>query len=285
MARKIIGHKSVGYYIWKLFKYLSLCFFTFVAVIPVISCFITAFKTDAEYKSTNVMTLPENWLNFSNFSSAFKTANMGQAFINSFIVLVCVLIGSVLIGTQLAYVLNRFQFFGNAIIRNLFLFAALLPGVAMQISVYDIMRNLGFINHLYGYIIMMMGTDVISIYIFIQFMENISTSLDESAIIDGASYWKIYWKIMLPLLKPAIVTSMILKGVGTYNEYYSANLYLQSKELRTVAISLYSFTGPLGSRYNLICAGVIISLLPALIVFVLCQKQIYNGITAGAVKG
>lgn len=285
MAQKIIGHKSVGYYIWKFFKYLSLCFFTFVAVIPVISCFITAFKTDAEYKSTNVMTLPENWFNFSNFSTAFKTANMGQAFINSFIVLVCVLIGSVLIGTQLAYVLNRFQFFGNALIRNLFLFASLLPGVAMQISVYDIMRNLGFINHLYGYIIMMMGTDVISIYIFIQFMENISTSLDESAIIDGASYMKIYWKIILPLLKPAIVTSMILKGVGTYNEYYSANLYLQSKELRTVAISLYSFTGPLGSRYNLICSGVIISLLPALIVFILCQKQIYNGITAGAVKG
>ena len=78
---------------------------------------------------------------------------------------------------------------------------------------------------------------------------------------------------------------MILKGVGCYNEYYSANLYLQSEKLRTVAISLYTFTGPMGSRYNLICAGVIISLIPALIVFLLCQKQIYTGITAGAVKG
>ena len=210
---------------------------------------------------------------------------MGQAFVNSIIILIFVLIGSVLVGTQLAYVLNRFKFMGNTLIRNLFLFASLLPGVAMQISVYNIMQQLGFINHLYGYIIMMMGTDVIAIYIFIQFMENISTSLDESAFIDGASYMTIYWKIILPLLKPAIVTSLILKGVSTYNEYYSANLYLHTKELRTVAISLFSFTGPIGSRYNLICAGVIISLLPALIVFILCQKQIYNGITAGAVKG
>ena len=95
----------------------------------------------------------------------------------------------------------------------------------MQVTIYKIMGTLGFINHLYGYIIMMMGTDVISIYIFIQYMENIPVSLDESAIIDGASYFKIYWKIMLPLLKPAIVTSMVLKGVSTYNEYYAASLY------------------------------------------------------------
>ena len=260
-------------------------FFGFVAVIPVVSCVITAFKTSEEYQSTNVMTLPESWLNFDNFIKAYQAANMGRAFINSLIVMVCVLVVSIIVGTQLAYVLNRFKFPGNTLIRNLFLFASLLPGVAMQVTVYNIMSSLGFINHLYGYIIMMCGTDVISIYIFIQFMENIPVSLDESAIIDGASYFTIYWKIMLPLLKPAIVTSCILKGVGVYNEYYAANLYLQDKDLHTIATSLYTFVGPMGSQYNLICAGVIISLLPALIVFIIFQKQIYSGITAGAVKG
>lgn len=278
-------HYSVGQVVWIVVKYFSLIFFSFVAVVPIISCVITAFKTEAEYRSTNVMTLPQNWFNFNNFVEAFQRANMGRAFLNSLIVMLCVLIGSVIIGTQLAYVLNRFHFPGNGLIRNLFLFASLLPGVAMQVTVYQIMRNLDFINHLYGYIIMMMGTDVISIYIFIQFMENIPTSLDESAIIDGASYWKIYWNIMLPLLKPAVVTACILKGVSVYNEYYAASLYLTKPNLKTVAISLYTFTGPLGSQYNLICAGVIISLLPALLVFLLCQKQIYSGITAGAVKG
>lgn len=278
-------HYTVGAVVWGIVKYASLIFFSLVAVVPIASCVITAFKTEEEYKSTNVMTLPESWLNFDNFIDAFQRAHMGRAFINSAIVMVFVLIGAVLIGTQLAYVLNRFKFPGNGLIRNLFLFASLLPGVAMQVTVYQIMHDLGFINHLYGYIIMMMGTDIISIYIFIQYMENIPISLDESAIIDGASYFKIYWKIMLPLLKPAIVTSCILKGVAVYNEYYSANLYLNKAELKTIAISLYTFTGPLGSQYNLICAGVIISLLPALIVFILCQKQIYSGITAGAVKG
>lgn len=285
MAAKHVKHYSAGQFIWIICKYFSLVFFTFVAILPIVSCVITAFKTEEEYKATNVMTLPESWLNFSNFTKAFDMANMGRAFLNSTIVLICVLIGAIIIGTQLAYVLNRFKFPGNGLVRNLFLFATLLPGIAMQVSVYKVMGNFGFINHLYGYIILMMGTDVISIYIFIQFMENISVSLDESAIIDGASYAKIYSRIIFPLLKPAIVTSMILKGVATYNEYYYARLYLQDKKLNTVAQSLFTFTGPLGSRYNLICAGVIISLLPALIVFIVCQKQIYNGITAGAVKG
>lgn len=284
-APKRRKHYTIGGIIWIIVEYASLIFFGLCAVVPLVSCLITAFKTNEEYQSTNVMTPPESWLNFDNFVKAFQTANMGRAFLNSVIVMVCVLLVSVIIGTQMAYVLDRFKFPGNGLIRNLFLIASLLPAVAMQVTVYDIMTQLHFVNKLYGYIIMMCGTDVISIYIFIQFMENIPKSLDESAIIDGASYWTIYWKIMLPLLKPAIVTACILKGVGVYNEYYCANLYLMDKNIRTMAVSLYTFVGPMGSQYNLICAGVIISLLPALIVFILCQKQIYSGIAAGAVKG
>lgn len=213
---------SIGSIVWGVLKYVILIFFSLAAVIPIISCVITSFKTETEYQSTNVMTLPKSFLNFSNYVKAFIDANMGHAFINSVIVMVCVLIVSVFIGTQLAYVLDRFKFPGNKLIRNLFMVASLLPAVAMQVTVFNIMSYFNLVDHLYGYIIMSCGTDVISIYIFIQFMENISVSLDESAIVDGASYWTIYWKIILPLLKPAIVTACILKGVGIYNEYYSA---------------------------------------------------------------
>ena len=208
--------KSVGYIVATILKYVSLVFFSLCAIVPIVSCVITAFKTDTEYNTTNVMELPGSWLNFDNFVNAFKQANMLLALFFSFIsvfnfsiiVLFFVLLGSILIGTQLAYVLNRFKFPGNGFIRNLFTFAALLPGVAMQVAVYEIMLQLNLVNTLYGYIILMMGTDVISIYIFIQYFENLSPSLDESAIIDGASYFTIYRKILLPLLKPAIVTAV-----------------------------------------------------------------------------
>jgi multiple sugar transport system permease protein len=268
------------------FKYISLALAAFLAVVPIVVCFTTAFKTKEEYQSSGVMVMPKNWLNFDNFFDAWQKANMGVAFLNSFLILVFVLGGSILVGTMLAYILSRFKFRGNNLIRNLFLFASLIPGIAMQVTVYHIMYQLAFIDKLYGYIILLLGTDVISLYIFIQYFENIPKSLDESAIIDGATYFQIFFRILFPLLKPAIVTVMILKGVSTYNEYYMSNLYLQSKDrLVTVATSLYKFTGPLGSQYNLICAGVIITIIPALLIFLLCQRQIYAGLTMGAVKG
>lgn len=267
-------------------KYFTLILGGFISVLPIVVCVITAFKTPEEYASTNVMTLPKSWFYFENFIQAWKQANMGLAFRNSIIILVCVLAGSIMTGSMLAYVLSRFKFKGNGLVRNMFLFASLLPGIAMQVSVYQIMYSLGWINFLPGYIIMMCGTDIISIYIFIQFFENIPDSLDESAIMDGCTYFGVFFRILFPLLKPAIVTVMILKGVGVYNEYYTASLYLQDKNrLVTVATSLFKFTGPLGNQYNYICAGVIITMLPALLVFILCQKQIYGGLAAGAVKG
>ncbi len=272
--------------LWAIVKYVTLVFGAFVSVLPVVVCVITAFKSSEEYAETNVMTLPKSWTYFENFVQAWKQANMALAFRNSIIILICVLFFSILTGSMLAYILNRFKFPGNGLIRNLFLFASLLPGIAMQVSVYQIMYSLGWINSLFGYIVLMCGTDVISIYIFIQFFENISVSLDEAAIMDGCTYFGVFFRILLPLLKPAIITVMILKGVGVYNEYYMANLYLQNKnQFVTVATSLFKFTGPLGNQYNYICAGVILTMLPALIVFILCQKQIYGGLAQGAVKG
>ena len=100
-------------------KYFSLIFFSFVAVLPVVSCVITAFKPEKEYNSTNVMDMPSSWTYFENFKEAFVKANMGRGFINSTIILVCVLLISTIIGTQLAYVLDRFAFPGNKIIRSL----------------------------------------------------------------------------------------------------------------------------------------------------------------------
>lgn len=278
--------KRIENFVLVVLKYFALCLGAFISVVPVVVCFITAFKTNDEYATTNVMTLPKSWLYFENFKIAWTKAKMLVAFRNTGIVMVCVICGSIMIGAMLAYVLSRFKFPGNALIRNLFLFASLIPAVATQVTVYQIMYSLNLINHLYGYIIAMLGTDIISIYIFIQFFENLPVSLDESAIMDGCTYFGVFFKILLPLLKPAVVTCMILKGVSTYNEYYMSSLYLQDKsKLVTVSTSLYTFTGPYGSQYNYICAGVIITIIPLLIIFIFCQKHIYSGLAMGAVKG
>ena len=285
MRTKTLAAQKTRQLVVNILKYVLLLFASFVALVPLVSCVITAFKTNEEYASTNVMVLPQSWLNFDNFVEAWKQANTGSAFLNSFMILICVLVGSVMISAMLAYVLNRFQFPGNSLIRTLFTIATLIPGIASQVTVYQIMDSLHLVNTMHGYIILMLGTDVITIYIFLQFFENLSVNLDESAIMDGCSYFGAFFRILFPLLKPAIVTSAILKGVSTYNEYYMAGLYLQDKtRYQVVSTALYVFTGPMGSQYNYICAGVLITIIPALIIFLLCQDQIYSGLAAGAVK-
>lgn len=225
----------IGAVLLGIVKYFLLILTSVVCLVPVVVCVFTAFKTDEEYASTSVLTLPKTFLRFENFKVAIERADMLKCFLNTGVVLVFVLVLSIFISAMLAYILNRFKFPGNNLIRNLFLFASLLPGIATQVTVYQIMYQLGLINHLYGYIIVLCGTDIISIYIFLQFFENLPRSLDESAILDGCTYFGVFFKILFPLLKPAIVTSCLLKGVSVYNEYYMSNLYLTKPELRTIS--------------------------------------------------
>jgi multiple sugar transport system permease protein len=269
----------------RVLEYIALLLAAFIALLPIVSSFMISFKTGEEYGSTNAMTPPQNWLNFGNYEQVWTEGNMLQAFATSFLVVIVVVIVSVLMGSMLAYVLNRFRFPGNNLIRNLFMIATLIPGIAMQVTTYQIMQQLGLINSLLGYIILLSGTDVISIYIFLQYFENLDTALDESAVLEGCTYFGVFFKILMPLLKPAMITVTILKGVGVYNEYYNANLYLQSNKYRTISTALYSFSGPYKSSYNIICAGVLMTLVPALIIFLIFQKQVYAGLASGSVKG
>ena len=277
--------RSIGGMIFDVFKYVSLILASIVALVPVCVCILTAFKTNEEWETTSVLDLPASFAYFENFKIAFEQANMLRCFANTAMVLLVVLTVSVFTGSMLAYALNRFKFPGRGLVESLFLFASLLPGIAMQVTIYQIMYNLGLINHLYGYMIVLMGTDIISIYIFLQFFENLPVSLDESAIIDGCTYFGVFFRILFPLLKPAIMTSLVLKGVSVYNEYYASNLYLQRPELKTISTALYTFTGPYGNQYNYICAGVLITIIPILVFFLVFQKQVYSGMASGAVKG
>lgn len=277
--------KSLLGTVFDVLKYVILALASVVAVGPVVVCVFTAFKTEDEYTHGSVLELPHSFFYLDNFKEAITKANMLRCFFNTIVVLIVVLVCSVFISAMLAYILNRFRFPGRGLVESLFLFASLLPGIAMQVTIYQIMYSLGLINHLYGYMIVLMGTDIISIYLFVQFFENLPMSLDESATMDGCTYFGVFFKILFPLLKPAIMTTLVLKGVSVYNEYYASNLYLQRPELRTISTALYTFTGPYGSKYNYICAGVLITILPLLVFFLIFQKQVYSGMAAGAVKG
>lgn len=265
-------------------KYISLLLGTFAALFPIIVVFLASLKTSPEFAGSGALAVPENWLNFTNYSRVFIEGKMLRGFMNTAIMLAFSVVGAILFGTMIAYVLSRFRFAGSKVIMALFLIATLIPGVTTQVATFKIINSLGLFNTMAAPIVLYVGTDIIAIYVFLQFLNRISMSLDESAMLDGASYFTIYSKIIMPLMKPAIATIIIIKGVSIYNDFYIPFLYMPKADLLVISTTLFKFIGPYGSQWEVICAGIIITILPSLIIFLTLQKYIYNGYAQGAEK-
>lgn len=265
-------------------KYLFLIALVLVFIIPILTVFFAAFKTGEEYGTTSVLALPNSFLNLDNFIQAFNDGNMLNGFKNTVIILVFSLIGAILSGSMAAYIFSRFKTKVSKFVNGMFLVAVMIPGIATQVATFQIVSALGLFNTRLAPIILYLGTDIMTIYIFLQFLDNISVSLDESAIIDGANYFQIFFKIILPLLSPAIITVLITKGVGIYNDFYTPFLYTPKADLLTLSTTLFKFKGPFGSHWEVISAGIIVVMIPTLIVFLTLQKQIYSGLVSGSVK-
>lgn len=263
-------------------KYSSLVIGAVVTLLPLTVIFIASFKSSQEFGQTGPFDAPASWFNLDNYITAFQQGGMVEGFVNTTIVLVVSLAGTILIGTMAAYAIDRFSFRGRKLVVALFLIATLIPGVTSQVATFQIINWLGLYNSMGALILLFLGTDIISIYIFIQFMQSIPISLDEAAMLDGANRWTIYWRVILPLLKPAIATVVIIKGIAIYNEFYLPFLYLPSKGL--ISTSLFRFKGPFGAHWEIIAAGTILVIVPTLIVFLFLQRWIYRGLVAGAVK-
>jgi multiple sugar transport system permease protein len=245
--------------------------------------FIASFKNENEFYNTPIYSLPGS-LNLQNFADAFTGGQMLQGFLNTTIILVISCVGTIIIGSMTAYVLSRFNFRFNSVISSLFLLAALIPTVSTNVATFQIINFFHLFNTMGSNIILFLGTDVISIYIFLQFLNGIPKDLDEAALIDGASFFQIYRTVILPLLKPAIATVLIIKAVAIYNDFYTPFLYMPAKGLGTISTSLFRFIGPYNAHWEVICAGVVITIIPTLLVFLFLQKYIYNGLIQGSVK-
>lgn len=269
--------------IFAILKYAVLVIACLIVFIPLVVVFLGSFKNNTEFLSSNVFALPQK-LEWNNYKTAFMDGNVLLGLKNTGIILVISCIGTIITGTMTAYVVQRFNTLFGKIMKGAFLVATLFPNIAMQVTVYRIMNSFHLVGHMAAPIILYIGTDIISIYIFIQFLNNISYSLDESAIMDGASYFTVYLKIILPLLKPAIATVLTIKMISIYNDFYTPQLYMPSEKLAVVSTALYRFIGPYGAKWEIIFAGIVICIIPTLIIFLCLQKQIYAGLVNGSVK-
>jgi ABC-type glycerol-3-phosphate transport system permease component len=265
--------------------YLSLIAATLVVLLPLAVVLLTSLKSEKEMANTSgALELPHDLLNFHNYVTAFQDGEMLSAFTNTAIILVVSVGGTVLIGSMTAYAIDRFTFRFKKLVVALFLTAALVPGVTTQVATFQIVNSFGMFDSLWAPIALYMGTDIVSIYIFLQFVRSIPVSLDESARLDGANAFTIYRKIIFPLLKPATATVVIVKGITVYNDFYIPFLYMPSEDLGVISTSLFRFRGPYAAHWEVISAGAVLVILPTLIVFLSLQRFIYNGFMRGATR-
>ncbi|MCL6442976.1 MAG: carbohydrate ABC transporter permease [Alicyclobacillus sp.] len=274
---------NAGRVLWQIIKYASLVFWGLVVLFPpyVVAC--AALKTDVEYNQTNLLQWPAH-LAWSNFALAFQQGDFGLAFFNTAFIVVLSLIGNIILGTMVAYVLGRFDFKLKKLVLFAYLIVVFIPQITTQVATFGVIKNLGLFDTRFAAILLYLGTDVVQIYIYLQFVNKIPVALDEAAMLEGASYFRIYRTIIFPLMKPAIATAVILKTIAIYNDMFTPYLYMPSENLGTVSTSLMRFTGPFSAHWNLICAAVLMIAIPTIILFLILQRYIFSGIVAGSVK-
>jgi len=265
-----------------IFKYTVLTIGAIVALLPLLVVLIGSMKSNEEFLTSSVLSLPKS-LDFSNYKTAFVDGQMLIGFKNTFFIFIISMVGKLTLSSMFAYAFNRFDFKFKKLILALFMTAMLIPSITSQVATFQIIVGMGLYDTIWSVILLNLGTDVISLYIFMQYLDEIPISLDEAAYLDGASYFQIFWHVILPNLKAPIVTMLIISGVGVYNDFYNPFLYMPSRDLKVISTALFAFKGPYGTNWPVILAGVMIVILPILLLFLFLQKYIYNGVT-GSVK-
>jgi ABC-type glycerol-3-phosphate transport system permease component len=222
---------------------------------------------------------------FSNYVDAWVNADIGRYFLNSVVVSVGGVIIVVLTTSTMGYVLGRYSFPGKRVVIAGLVALAILPQGYTIIPIYDLIQQLNLDGTLFGIIIAESGqAHIVQLLLYAGFFRQLPNALEESAKIDGASYFRIFFTIFLPLAAPATATVIILQFIASWNDFLlPLVLTLSQPDLQTLAVAVYSFQGENATDYAQMTAASTISLLPVIVVFLFLQRHFVEGL-AGAVK-
>lgn len=264
-------------------QYLILFLLVAIVLVPLSIIVLSAFKTQSEIAQGTVFAFPQT-LNIGNFVDSFKKAKILLALKNTFIITGTSVILNVIIGGMVSYIIARFDFRAKKLVIGVFLVAMIIPFTTIEVARFSIIKNLGLYNTLWAPILIYVGADIMQIFVYKQFIDKIPVSLDESAMLDGASYFTIFSKIIFPLVIPAALTVAIIKFVEISNDMYVPYLYIPSDKFRTLSTTLMIFQGDRSLDWGNLSAGMILVIVPSLVIYFVFQKYIFSGLVSGASK-
>jgi len=266
---------------WKIFIYvIALIMVAFMAY-PLIWMIYSSLKTNREI-FLFPFSLP-NKICLDNWIQAWRMGNLGHYFINSIFVTSVSVVLIVFLSSMAGYAFARLKFKGRDFFFYTFLLGLILPVQIVVIPLFAFFNKIGLLNTYFALIFPYSSWGLaLSIYIFRSFFLTLPEEIADAAKIDGCSSFSLYWRIMLPLIRPALVTIVILQSINVWNEFLLALLFIYDDELKTLPVGLLAFYGYHNIDYKLIFSALSLTTIPILIFYFIFQKQIVSGLTTGA---
>jgi raffinose/stachyose/melibiose transport system permease protein len=225
-------------------------------------------------------------IEFGNFPTAWSEGHFGMYFLNSIFYTVTVVTGIVLIASLAAYAFSRLRFPGKNIFFYMFILAMMIPLPGSFVPLVVLMNKLQLVNTRIGYILCMINVGLsVSILLLKTFFDKMPSDLEDAARIDGCGSLGIWWHVALPLARPAIAVVVIFNSLTVWNEFILANLLLTDDSLMTLQTGLYKFQGPNLANYPVLMAGLTMSAIPIIMIYLFMQKHIVKGLSTGDFVG
>lgn len=269
-------------------KHFLLVFFGIIMIYPVLWMISGSFKNETEILSGSLSLLPNNF-NFDNFIRGWKGFG-GISFItyfkNSFWITIIATIGTVVSSACVAYAFSRIKFKGRKLLFSLMIMSMMLPGQIIMISQYLIYNRIGWVGTTLPLIVPFFFGSAFFIYQMMQFMVSIPKDLDESAYIDGASKYGVFFKIIFPLLRPALITTLIIQFYWKWDDFMGPLIYLNKPSSYTVSVALRLFADASSKTdYGAMFAMSTLSLIPVFLLFLFFNRYLVEGISSSGMKG
>ncbi len=264
-------------------KYLFVYILLLLFMVPFFLMIINSFKTTQQFIESP-FSLPKV-IGLGNYVNAFKNMNFLNGFANGLIITIISVALIILTASMAAYFLVRYKWKKNKAIFATLVASMIVPFQAVMIPLVSIYGNMKLLNSKWILIFMYLGFgQAFAVFIFHGFIKNIPLEMEEAVLIDGGGKLQSFFKVVFPLLTPVTVTVLILDVLWIWNDYLLPSLVLLSPAQRTLPLSTYSFFQSYSVDYAPLMAGIILTILPVLIIYVFCQKQIVKGVVEGAIR-
>ena len=281
-----VGRAGIGSMLFQIVAQVPLLIWAVMVIFPFLWMIMTSLKTDRE-----ILTDPFGWpeaLQWENFERAWTSASIGQYVMNTLIVLAMSLTGTLLVSAMAAYVLSRFDFPGNRFLFLLFTAGLMFPMFLGLVPLYFLLDDLQLRNTYVGLALVYIAYSLpFTIFFLLGFFKTLPGEVAEAAIVDGASQYQTFFQIMLPMAKPGLIAMGIFNFLGQWNQFLLPLVLMQTEDryMLSQGLNFLAIQQGYDNDYSALFAAMTITMVPTLVVYVLFQRRLESGLTAGALKG